>query len=208
MLSSHLTAHLVPGHWKEEGASARVPRFWCAFPLLTQWPHLCLLPFWRQLPHILYVLIIDRGESSGDDATFSCSKTSLFFRKKEEKQFLHGYLVTGEFNIKVFFPLKLFLSFSWQFFSGCSYLCCPKGTSLSGLVMYISTETSVTTFQLLRTFRSQYCWGAEHRWGLEMVWETGEKCLFALLLMAGRFAQYEVKSILSAALRELGHLPR
>lgn len=122
MLSSHLTAHLVPGHWKEEGASARVPRFWCAFPLLTQWPHLCLLPFWRQLPHILHVLIIDRGESSGDDATFSCSKTSLFFRKKEEKQFLHGYLVTGEFNIKGFFSLEapsLFLLavFLWALFS-------------------------------------------------------------------------------------------
>lgn len=106
MLSSHLTAHLVPGHWKEEGASVQVPRFWCAFPLLTQWPHLCLLPFWRQLPPTLYMFIIDSGESSGDDATFSCSKTSLFFRKKEEKQFSHEYLVTGEFNIKGFFSLE------------------------------------------------------------------------------------------------------
>lgn len=33
-----------------------------------------------------------------------------FSEKKEEKQFLHEYLVTGEFNIRFFFffPLKLF----------------------------------------------------------------------------------------------------
>lgn len=38
-----------------------------------------------------------------------------------------------------------------------------------------------------------------------MLWETGEKCLFSLLLVV-RSAQYEVKSILCAAHRELGHL--
>lgn len=39
-----------------------------------------------------------------------------------------------------------------------------------------------------------------------MVWDTGEKCLFTLRLMVRMFARYEVKSILSAAHRELGHL--
>lgn len=38
-----------------------------------------------------------------------------------------------------------------------------------------------------------------------MLWDTGEKCLFSLLLVV-RSAQYEVKSILCAAHRELGHL--
>lgn len=39
-----------------------------------------------------------------------------------------------------------------------------------------------------------------------MVWETGERWLFSLLLMVRRAAQCEVKSIVSAAHRELGHL--
>lgn len=70
----------------------------------------------------------------------------IFQKKRAEKQFLHEYLVTGEFSIKVFSPCYSF-PLSWQFCSGRCYLCCPKGISLSVLVMYTATEISVTAFQ-------------------------------------------------------------